>query len=139
MDVTRSGPTSNRRTDGDRNCALDQAWLGPGNRFTSDRINRLLLASYGRQDVRVAFPKAVDAGRIFRAEKLNADDYWALAKGDIDCPSVDMRLSTALPVLGFYFEPWEQKSAARYRRRLAQVQPHRRHHARLRQRLHCHL
>ncbi len=28
--------------------------------------------------------EGVDAGRIFRAEKLNADDYWALAKGDID-------------------------------------------------------
>ncbi len=89
-----------------------KAWLGPGNRFTSDRINRLLLASYGRQDARLAVSEGVDAGRVFRAETLSSDEYWALAKGDIDFLLVDMRLSTALPVLGFYFEPWEPKSTA---------------------------
>ncbi|WP_439923016.1 hypothetical protein [Nitrobacter sp. JJSN] len=88
-----------------------KAWLGPGNSFTSDRINRLLLAGYGRQDARLAVSQGVDAGRVFRAEKLDSDDYWALAKGDIDFLLVDLRLSTALPVLGFYFEPWEPKSA----------------------------
>jgi hypothetical protein len=87
-----------------------RTWLGPGNRFVSDRINRLLLAGYGRQDVRLTVPKGVDAGRVFRAQKLDADEYWALAKGDIDFLLVDLRLSTDLPVLGFYFEPWEQKT-----------------------------
>jgi hypothetical protein len=85
-------------------------WLGPGNRFTSDRINRLLLAGYGRQDVRLAVSKGVDAGRVFKAQKLDSDEYWALARGDVDFLLVDLRLSTDLPVLGFYFEPWEQKS-----------------------------
>jgi hypothetical protein len=87
-----------------------RTWLGAGNRFTSDRINRLLLAGYGRQDVRVSVANGVDAGRVFKASKLDADEYWALAKGDIDFLLVDLRLSTALPVLGFYFEPWELKS-----------------------------
>lgn len=87
-------------------------WLGPGNRFTSDRINRLLLAGYGRQDARVAVTDGVDAGRIFRAEQLDPDEYWSLANGPIDFLLVDLRLSTALPVLGFYFEPWEQRSTA---------------------------
>lgn len=87
-----------------------RTWLGAGNRFTSDRINRLLLAGYGRQDVRVSVANGVDAGRVFKADKLDADEYWALAKGDIDFLLVDLRLSTALPVLGFYFEPWELKS-----------------------------
>jgi hypothetical protein len=89
-----------------------RTWLGPGNRFTSDRINRLLLAGYGRQDARVAVSEGVDAGRVFRATKLDSDEYWALAKGHVDFLLVDLRLSTALPVLGFYFEPWEPKSAA---------------------------
>ncbi|GAB1715075.1 MAG: hypothetical protein NTAFB05_01170 [Nitrobacter sp.] len=86
-----------------------KTWLGPGNRFVSDRINRLLLAGYGRQDVRLAVSQGVDAGRVFRAPKLDSDEYWALAKGDIEFLLVDLRLSTNLPVLGFYFEPWEQK------------------------------
>jgi hypothetical protein len=89
-----------------------RTWLGAGNRFTSDRINRLLLAGYGRQDARVAVAEGVDAGRVYRAEKLNSDEYWALAKGGIDFLLVDLRLSTSLPVLGFYFEPWEPKSTA---------------------------
>ncbi len=54
----------------------------------------------------------VDAGRIFRAEQLDSDAYWALANGPIDFLLIDLRLSTALPVLGFYFEPWEPRSAA---------------------------
>jgi hypothetical protein len=52
----------------------------------------------------------VDAARVFRAKKLDPDEYWALAKGGIDFLLVDLRLSTALPVLGFYFEPWEPRS-----------------------------
>jgi hypothetical protein len=82
-------------------------WLAAGNRFTADRINRLLLAGYGRQDVRVNIAQGVDSARIFEAEKLGPDEYWALAKSDIDFLLVDLRMSTAPPVLGFYFEPWQ--------------------------------
>lgn len=82
-------------------------WLGPGNRFTSDRINRLLLAAYGRQDARVKIKEGVFAARIFEGETLGPDNFWALAGSDIDFLLVDLRLSTAPPVLGFYFEPWQ--------------------------------
>jgi hypothetical protein len=84
-----------------------RTWLGAGNRFTADRINRLLLASYGRQDVRVRIVEGVETGRLFEAEKLWPDELWALTRSDIDFLLVDLRLSTDLPVLGFYFEPWE--------------------------------
>jgi hypothetical protein len=89
-----------------------KTWLGPGNRFTSDRINRLLLAGYGRQDARLAVSQGVDAGRVFMSKTLEPDEYWALAKGDIEFLLVDLRLSMALPVLGFYFEPWEPRVTA---------------------------
>ncbi|RUW22959.1 hypothetical protein EN858_02070 [Mesorhizobium sp. M4B.F.Ca.ET.215.01.1.1] len=83
-------------------------WLGAGNRFTSDRINRLLLAAYGRQDVRVRIKTGVDAARIFEAENLGADEFWALAGSDIDFLLVDLRLTTAPPVLGSNFQPWQR-------------------------------
>lgn len=86
-----------------------RTWLGAGNRFTADRVNRLLLASYGRQDVRVRIVEGVDAGWVFEAEKMGPDEFWALARSDIDFLLVDRRLSTALPVFGFYFEPWEAR------------------------------
>ncbi|RWC39360.1 hypothetical protein [Mesorhizobium sp.] len=82
-------------------------WLGAGNRFTTDRINRLLLASYGRQDVRVTIIEGIDPARIFEAETLGPDEYWALAGSDIDFLLIDLRLTTAPPVLGFYFQPWQ--------------------------------
>ncbi|PAQ00364.1 hypothetical protein CIT25_21410 [Mesorhizobium mediterraneum] len=84
-------------------------WLGAGNRFTSDRINRLLLASYGRQDVRVRIIEGVYSARIFEAETLGPDEFWALARSDIDFLMIDLRLTTAPPVLGFYFEPWQRQ------------------------------
>lgn len=82
-------------------------WLASGNRFTADRVNRLLLACYGRQDVRVKIVEGVDTARMFEAETLAPDDFWALARSEIDFLLVDLRLSTAPPVLGFYFEPWQ--------------------------------
>ncbi|RWD48215.1 hypothetical protein [Mesorhizobium sp.] len=86
-----------------------KAWLGAGNRFTSDRINRLLLASYGRQDVRVKIVEGVPPSRVFENETLGPDEFWALVRSDIDFLLVDLRLSTAPPVLGFYFEPWQRR------------------------------
>jgi hypothetical protein len=84
-------------------------WLAAGNRFAADRVNRLLLASYGRQDVRVKLVEGVDASGIFKAEELSPEDLYVLIKSDIDFLFVDRRLSMSLPVLGFYFEPWESK------------------------------
>ncbi len=86
-----------------------KAWLGAGNRFTSDRINRLLLASYGRQDVRVEIVEGLPPSRVFENETLGPDEFWALVRSDIDFLLVDLRLSTAPPVLGFYFEPWQRQ------------------------------
>ncbi|WP_202293577.1 hypothetical protein [Mesorhizobium sp. 131-2-1] len=84
-------------------------WLGAGNRFTTDRINRLLLAGYGRQDVRVAVVQGIDAALLFEAETLGPDEFWALTRSDIDFLLIDLRLTTAPPVLGFYFQPWQAR------------------------------
>jgi hypothetical protein len=88
-------------------------WLGPGNRFIGDRVNRLLLAGYGRQDVRTKLNDAVYAARAFRNEKLSSDDFYALARSELDFLLVDLRLTTGSPVLGFYFEPWETQQGKR--------------------------
>lgn len=87
-------------------------WLKAGNRFTADRVNRLLLAGYGRQDARVNIVEGVNAARIFEPKELGPDDLYALARSDIDFLLVDLRLSTAIPVLGFYFEPWQAQEGA---------------------------
>jgi hypothetical protein len=82
-------------------------WLKAGNRFIADRINRVLLAAYGRQDARVNIVEGVVGARIFDSEELAPDDRYALERSDIDFLLVDLRLSTSPPVLGFLFEPWQ--------------------------------
>ncbi|RUW39406.1 MAG: hypothetical protein E5V37_02015 [Mesorhizobium sp.] len=84
-------------------------WLGAGNRFISDRINSILLASYGRQDVRVKIREGIDSASIFEVDTLGPGEFWALAGSNIDFLLVDRRLSTAPPVLGFYFQPWQRR------------------------------
>jgi hypothetical protein len=87
-------------------------WLGAGNRFTTDRVNRLLLAGYGRQDVRATIVEGVDPSSIFEAETFGPYEFWTLARSDIDFLLIDLRLTTAPPVLGFYFQPWEARQGA---------------------------
>lgn len=84
-------------------------WLGAGNHFITDRINSILLASYGRQDVRIKVKEGVDSAGIFEAETFGPGEFWGLAGSDIDFLLVDRRLSTAPPVLGFYFQPWQRR------------------------------
>lgn len=86
--------------------------LGVGNGFIADRVNRLLLAGYGRQDVRVDVVEGVTTARIYEAEQLEGDNLYALARSDVDFLLVDMRLSQAQPVFGFYFEPWDPNHEA---------------------------
>jgi hypothetical protein len=73
--------------------------LGPGNRFIGDRINRLLLSTYGRQDV-------VDPQHS--APLLSNNVGWAeiasIRRGDVDFILVDLRLATQLPFLGHYID-----------------------------------
>lgn len=84
-------------------------WLDPGNRFAADRINLVLLATYGRQDVRTKVAQGVYSSRVFENETLGPNEFWALARSDLDFLLVDLRLTTAPPVLGFYFQPWDAR------------------------------
>ncbi|TIY08240.1 MAG: hypothetical protein E5V18_06745 [Mesorhizobium sp.] len=59
--------------------------------------------------MRVKIIEGVYSARIFEAETLRPDEFWALARSDIDFLLIDLRLTTAPPVLGFYFEPWQRQ------------------------------
>ena len=87
--------------------------LGPGNRFVGDRVGRLLLAGYGRQDVMIDVAEGVSTGRVYSADALPPDDLWSLGTSKVDFMMVDMRLSTAPPLLGYYFDPWERSDDQR--------------------------
>jgi hypothetical protein len=85
-------------------------WLQPGNRFIADRVNRLLLGTYGRQDARTKVVEGVYAARLFKDKKLGPDEFYALARSDVDFLLVDLRLTTSRPTLGFYFDAWDERT-----------------------------
>jgi hypothetical protein len=82
-------------------------WLGPEHRFVSDRINRLLLAVYGRQQLVTSQQEPVDTSHLLFATTLGPEELNTLKVTDIDYLLVDMRLTEALPRLGVYFERGE--------------------------------
>jgi hypothetical protein len=80
-------------------------WLGPGQRFSADRVNKTLLATYGDQDI--ISPKNVDISRTMFNKEMNGDALYPIRKGKVNFLLVDLRLTTARAVLGEYYEKWE--------------------------------
>jgi hypothetical protein len=79
-------------------------WLGPRNHFVADRVNRLLLSTYGRQLVSTTLQHGYDAGEVLVADELGANEREILRKLEIDYLFADLRLTTGLPVVGAYFD-----------------------------------
>jgi hypothetical protein len=87
------------------NAALwTKEWLGPGNHFAADRVNRLLLSTFGRQLVSTTLKHGYDAGEILVSEQLGPNEIETLRKLDLDYLFADLRLTTGLPVVGAYFD-----------------------------------
>jgi hypothetical protein len=82
-------------------------WLGPDNNIAADRINRLLMATYGRQRVITLLEDDIDLSSAFFAERLGPEELNALKVGAIDYMVVDMRMTKAMPRMGIYFERGE--------------------------------
>jgi hypothetical protein len=86
-------------------------WLGPGNRFASDRVNRSLLATYGDQDVVSSLQaRSFDESPIFVAPEITPNTLFPIRLGKLDYLLTDMRLTTAKPVMGHYYERGEHSS-----------------------------
>jgi hypothetical protein len=83
------------------------SYLGDNKRIISDRINRLLMLTYGHEHPVTFEADGVDMTPIFFSEQLDADQLSLLQRAHVRYIVVDQRLSKALPSLGFYFEPGE--------------------------------
>ena len=82
-------------------------WLGSGNNFAANRVNQLLLATYGDQNVvtnmATTRSNAVDVSYAFLDDKIDDNATAAIKRGRIEYLEVDLRDATDLPVLGAYF------------------------------------
>ena len=79
-------------------------WLNPGNLFAADRINRLLLATYGRQDVATTLEDPRDSSVAILSPTLGPLEKQALRDVGVQYVLADLRITSALPVVGVYFD-----------------------------------
>ncbi len=78
--------------------------LGSGNRVAADRINTLLMATYGYQQAFTSVGGPLPVEPIFVARSLNAGVMSIMRTDRIQYVVVDQRLSTSLPWVGTYFD-----------------------------------
>jgi hypothetical protein len=78
-------------------------YLGPGHRVATDRVNSLLMATYGRQRVITSLDDNIDPSPLFTSLTFDDTDLSILRETQIQYLVADLRLSTGLPRRGFYF------------------------------------
>jgi hypothetical protein len=82
-------------------------WLGEGWRFASDRVNRLLLGTYGVQRVVTELQDKVGLGNVLFDPTVSEEDYRSIRRANLDFLLVDLRLQHGRPRFGFYFQGGE--------------------------------
>jgi hypothetical protein len=82
--------------------------LGLDNRMIADRTLTNVMGSYGGQRLITNLSDNVSVSGVFLKYNLTSDDCTLVANQKIQYLLVDKRITSALPILGFYFESWEQ-------------------------------
>lgn len=82
--------------------------LGPNNRMAADRTMTTLMGAYGDQRMVVNLSDGVSISGLFLHYSITDSDRGIIKQAQIRYLVVDRRISTALPILGYYFEKWEQ-------------------------------
>ncbi len=83
--------------------------LGPGNRFVADRVNRVLLATYGRQELVISYVERVPIAFLFLAAEIGPREREIARAARVRYLLIDRRLATDLPVVGHYFDRGEER------------------------------
>jgi hypothetical protein len=79
-------------------------FLGRGQRVGADRINRVLMLTYGDQRPITTIADEVDLGAVFLDRHLTPYDSGLLRRGRVEYLVVDYRLTRSLPWLGVYYD-----------------------------------
>ncbi len=85
-----------------------RAVLGPGNVLVADRVNRILMSTYGQQELVTTYETRLPVRRLYLAREIGPTQRQIVAQGNIRYLVVDRRLSTGLPVVGHYFDRGER-------------------------------
>jgi hypothetical protein len=81
--------------------------LGPENRIVTDRVNRLLMGTYGEQRPVSSYADGQPVARLVLLPQLGADERAIIQQAQVRYVIVDRRLGTAVPMVGVYVESGE--------------------------------
>jgi len=84
--------------------------LGPNNRVSTDRTNRLLMGTYGDQRIVTVEADKVYVSPVFYSTQFGPWAVSLLQSAQVHYLVVDLRLSTSLPLKGVYFDAGEPDS-----------------------------
>jgi hypothetical protein len=90
-------------------------FLGPANRIGADRINQILMLTFGEQWPVTAVSDKVDPASVFFGPVLTPFDRGLLRSGGVHYLVVDYRFTRDLPWLGYYYVDWEPDAFKRKR------------------------
>jgi len=84
-------------------------YLGARNRISADRINGLLMISYGEQTQITGSFDNLNIPGVFLASTVTPVEYQTLCDGEVNYILVDYRMTAYKPMLGYYYEAEELK------------------------------
>src|SRR5271165_179013 len=82
-------------------------WLGQGRRFYSDRVNKLLLGTYGVQRIVTLEHDGEELGQVMFDPVFSVDDRRSIQNTAANFLLIDLRLQRDLPIFGYYFDTAE--------------------------------
>lgn len=85
-----------------------RAVLGPGQAFAADRVNAILLATFGGQDIVTTYQTGVPVRQLYLSGDLGDKERKIAEQGGVSYLLADYRLTTGLPVVGHYFDRGEE-------------------------------
>ncbi|HLB44564.1 MAG TPA: hypothetical protein VJK49_04195 [Candidatus Limnocylindrales bacterium] len=89
--------------------------LGPDHAFVADRVNGILLATFGEQAVVTTYESRVPLRLLYLAEELGQRERRIVAQVGLEYLVADHRLTTGLPVVGHYFDRGEESVVGQWK------------------------
>jgi hypothetical protein len=96
-------------TEGISAATWTRGYLGEHNPFVADRVNQILMATYGRQDTVNTYHTRLPVRRLYLAPAIGPTQRQIVRDGGIKYLVVDRRLTTGPPTVGHYFDRGETR------------------------------
>ena len=85
-----------------------QSSLGPQNRLATDRTNQILMGTYGDQSIVGLSGDEADVSPVFLSLQFGHAEISILKDDNVRYLVADLRLTQALPLLGYYYDSSEE-------------------------------